>query len=397
MAPKKVDAAAKAAAKAKAAPKSKTVKDSKIVKDPWASEPKAKAKAKPQASKDGGALPTAALKRMAGHLAYRINNANLDIKKEAEEQKAVYDSASHAQKLEILSRFEQEKNTKFLSTFVTTKGSGTKDKVKIRSGWMSKCPPTNCFCVTQQGCNILFDKLVWCATSNETFHGRFEIADAKKFPLDSQEFVNYLETLQKRPNPDPDLEKCGVPEYFLPPSSAGSTRIESSFEAKHLQGTSTNLTAKAIEGIVAEADAAEGSTDAGNPAEAKDGAIQILACLEFPGFVSSVKSLQSNTSSMNTALSGARRAISDLKALPVEKKDDSYGEFLVKAEEQYVKAQDFFESSLDYIAICKALSCNDADSIKTQLPKVASMIGECMSWVSKMKEAQRACKILLSK
>lgn len=216
-------------------------------------------------------------------------------------------------------------------------------------------------------------------------------------PLDCDEFKHYLATLVSRPNEDPDLEKIGVHEYYLPPSSAGSTRIESSFETKALQGTSTNLTAKAIEGIIGD-DAAEGSQAAGGEtAESKDGGIKILACLEFPGFVSSVKSLQSNTSSMNSALSGARRAISDLKALPVEKKDDKFGEFLVKAEEQYTKAQDFFEGTLDYIAICKAISCNDADSIKMQLPKIASSIGECMSWLSKLKEAQKACKALLSK
>lgn len=215
-------------------------------------------------------------------------------------------------------------------------------------------------------------------------------------PLDAEEFLKYLETLAMRPNEDADLEKIGVHEYYLPPSTAGSTRIESSFEAKHLQGTSTNLTAKAIEGILG--DAVEDSQIAGErPAEAKDAGIKILACLEFPGFVSSVKSLQSNTSSMNTALSGARRAISDLKALPVDKKDDNYGEFLVKAEEQYAKAQDWFESSLDYIAICKALSCNDQENIKLQLPTIATMTGECLSWLSKLKEAQRACKTLLSK
>ena len=142
MAPKKTDAAAKAAGKAKAAAKS-TVKDNKILKDVWAAEPKAKAKAKPQPAKDGGTLPTAALKRMSGQLNYRAKSANPEIKAQAEQEKAVYDSATHAQKLEMLSRFEVEKSTKFLSTFITTKGSGTNDKVEIRGGWMSKCPPNS--------------------------------------------------------------------------------------------------------------------------------------------------------------------------------------------------------------------------------------------------------------
>ena len=139
MAPKKT-VAAKAAAKSKAAAKTNTVKDGKAVKekDPWAAEPKAAAKSKP-ATKEGGNLPTAALKRMAGHLAYKSKNANPDIAAEGAAEKAVYDSATHAQKLEMLARFEVDKNTKFLSTFITSKGSDTRDQVKIRSGWMSKC------------------------------------------------------------------------------------------------------------------------------------------------------------------------------------------------------------------------------------------------------------------
>lgn len=99
-----------------------------------------KAKAKQQAGKEDKKenLPVGPLKKLCGRINHGLNHPDPEKREAAEQQKQAYDAADHAEKLEMLSRFEQTKCIKFMSTYHTTKLTASKDAVTTLSGWMTK-------------------------------------------------------------------------------------------------------------------------------------------------------------------------------------------------------------------------------------------------------------------
>ena len=104
---------------------------------------KAKAAAKAKAKAADGkepkeVLPVGPLKRALGRINHGLNHPDPEKRAAAQEQKQAYDAADHQEKLDMLSRFEQTKCVKFMSTYHTTKLTASKDAVETISGWMTK-------------------------------------------------------------------------------------------------------------------------------------------------------------------------------------------------------------------------------------------------------------------